>query len=232
MSGEKMTTAASATGSGRQVPSGHLSGALPSGATWVADVPATWNGVLILYSHGYRPPLFFDRNDAQNAPHPRVAEVLVLRGYALAGSSYAGLGWVMDSAVDDQRATLTAVEAVIGVPRVRIAYGTSMGGIVTSRLVAGGGFDGAITACGALAGACAMQDDQLHGDFAVAQLLLDEPAAAPLTGFAGVEEALASAKILTEGVARGLGGAAGRARFALAAALYHLPGWYGGPKPA
>ena len=33
----------------------NYSGSLPDGATWTAQVPAHWNGELLLYSHGYLP---------------------------------------------------------------------------------------------------------------------------------------------------------------------------------
>ena len=34
----------------------HLTGTLGDGATYVIDVPAPWNGTLLLYSHGYVAP--------------------------------------------------------------------------------------------------------------------------------------------------------------------------------
>jgi hypothetical protein len=60
-------------------------GVLPNGATWIADVPANWNGTLLLYSHGYNPG---PANPPVNSPDPATAEALLARGYALAGSSY------------------------------------------------------------------------------------------------------------------------------------------------
>ena len=38
-------------------PTTRYDGVLPNGATWIADVPANWNGTLLLYSHGYVPPV-------------------------------------------------------------------------------------------------------------------------------------------------------------------------------
>lgn len=33
----------------------HVEGHLPSGAAYLMDMPATWNGTVLLYSHGYTP---------------------------------------------------------------------------------------------------------------------------------------------------------------------------------
>ena len=60
----------------------HSSGTLLDGATWVADVPANWNGTLLLYSHGYGPLT------AADAPDPTTQAALLGMGYAMAGSSY------------------------------------------------------------------------------------------------------------------------------------------------
>ena len=37
--------------------------------TWIADVPANWNGTLLLYSHGFGPLTAADAPDPQ--PRPR-----------------------------------------------------------------------------------------------------------------------------------------------------------------
>ena len=42
----------------------HYSGTLADGATWIADVPSDWNGVLLLYSHGFGPLVAADAPDA------------------------------------------------------------------------------------------------------------------------------------------------------------------------
>src|SRR5256885_13447016 len=61
---------------------GHVTGSLPDGGNWVADIPAHWNGTLLLYSHGFGPLT------AADAPDPHTAAALLARGFALAGSSY------------------------------------------------------------------------------------------------------------------------------------------------
>ena len=87
----------------------HFAGTLTDGATWIADVPSNWNGVLLLYSHGFGPPL------PANAPDAGTRDALLERGYALAGSSYDpnGSWWALDSAVRDQFETIDAVSSML-----------------------------------------------------------------------------------------------------------------------
>lgn len=66
---------------------GHHTGTLADGAAWIADVPAAWNGTLLLFSHGFGPTA------AQDAPDPATESALLAAGYALAGSSYRGGAW-------------------------------------------------------------------------------------------------------------------------------------------
>ena len=66
-------------------------GVLDSGAEWTAAVPPEWNGVLLLWSHGYDPTL----SPAEYAP-PSVADALLSQGYALAGSAYSSGGWALE----------------------------------------------------------------------------------------------------------------------------------------
>jgi pimeloyl-ACP methyl ester carboxylesterase len=130
-----------------------LTGTLADGATWQARVPAGWNGTLLLYSHGYRPP--GSPNPASDASDPLTAGWLLGHGYALAGSSYAGTGWAVKEALSDQLATLEAVADQIGPPTRTIAWGDSLGGMITAGLVqqTPERFDGALPLCGVLGGA-------------------------------------------------------------------------------
>src|SRR3954469_17950638 len=83
------------------------SGTTSDGGSWIADVPSPFNGVLLLYSHGFGPP------QAADAPDASTKQALLDRGYALAGSSYdpAGSWWALGSALRDQFETLSAVRA-------------------------------------------------------------------------------------------------------------------------
>jgi hypothetical protein len=102
-----VVTLVAGTGSSASASSRHFTGTLPNGTTWIADVPSSWNGILVLYSHGFGPPL------PANAPDAATRDALLARGYALAGSSYdpAGSWWALNTAVSDQFATIGAVTA-------------------------------------------------------------------------------------------------------------------------
>jgi pimeloyl-ACP methyl ester carboxylesterase len=214
-----------------QQPPTRYAGTLPNGATWIADVPADWNGTILLYSHGYNPgPV----NPPNNSPNQPTADALLARGYALAGSSYSRLGWALATAPEDQLATLTAVQRVVGRASRVIAFGTSMGGLVTGRLAqrAGERIDGALATCGIMGGGVDLHNYQLDGLHALNELLLPGRQV-KLVRFASFDEAVATVQRLTATVQQAQTTPEGRARIALAAAYFHLPGWFPGlPNPA
>jgi len=206
-------------------------GTLADGATWIADVPANWNGSLVLFSHGFRPG---PDNPAADAPDPATADALLHRGFALAGSSYAHAGWALDTAVADQLDTLAAVGHRVGRPREVLAYGQSMGGLVSALLAERGrtAIDGALTTCGLVGGALNLNNYQLDGTYAVASLLLPGEDV-QLTGFTTAAQAQATADRLAAALRQAQTTAAGRARIALAATLFDMPDWAGDqPRPA
>jgi pimeloyl-ACP methyl ester carboxylesterase len=212
-------------------PATRYNGALPNGATWIADVPPNWNGTLLLYSHGYNPTPV---NPPVNSPDPATAEALLARGYALAGSSYSRPGWVADTAAQDGLDTLEAVSGIIGRPRRAIALGTSFGGMITGQLAERGGrrLDGAVATCGLMGGGIDLHNYQLDGSHAIAQLLLAGEQV-PLVRFAGPAEAVATSNRMIAALDQALTTPAGRARLALITALYQEPDWVPGqPKPA
>jgi len=204
--------------------SGHFTGTLPDGATWIADVPANWNGTLLLYSHGFGPLV------AADAPDPTTQAALLARGYALAGSSYdpSGSEWALDTAVSDQFGTLQAVESGVlpGPSRQVLAFGTSMGGLISSLEAQDGAgrIDGALTTCGIVAGGINLNEYQLDGEYAMARLLLPGQQV-QLVGFASTNDALATAATLQAAAAKAQQTAAGRARLALALAFINVPTW-------
>ncbi|WP_369386724.1 alpha/beta hydrolase [Streptomyces sp. CG1] len=210
----------------------HLTGALSDGATWIADVPAHWNGTLLLFSHGFGPTV------AQNAPSPAVRGELLAEGYAMAGSSYDPHGsmWALNSAEHDQFGTLGAVTAKIGTPRRTLAVGQSMGGLVNAQIARDGAgrVDGALGLCGLVAGGTDLDNYQLDAEYTIARLLLPGQDVG-LVRFGSADDAAATAKKLTGAVTAAQATPQGRARIALAAAFLNLPAWAPGrnrPAPA
>jgi dienelactone hydrolase len=203
------------------------SGSLPNGTTWKAEIPADWNGTLLLYSHGYLPTFAGAPNLPADAPDPQTGAALLAAGYGLTGSSYAAAGWALNTAPRDQLDTLAATVTAIGRrPHRVLAVGTSMGGLVTAKLAetGRGRIHGALATCGIVAGGVALGNYQLDAEFAIARLL------APgqnikLAGYATVNEAFGTTAALVAAVTQGQATPAGRARVALAAALYHAPSW-------
>ena len=210
----------------------HFTGTLPNGASWVADVPSSWNGILVLYSHGFGPPL------PANAPDAGTRDALLAHGYALAGSSYdpAGSWWALNTAVEDQFATIGAVTAA-GLPhppeRV-LAFGTSMGGLVSALEAERGAgvIDGALSTCGIVAGAIHLNNYQLDAEHAISTLLT--PAPGPkLVDFANPGEGAASGAALTAAIEAAQTTPEGRARASLVFALLNVvPVAPGVPEPA
>lgn len=217
-------TGAAPAGASATASSGHFTGSLPDGTVWIADVPANWNGTLLLYSHGFGPLV------AADAPDPTTASALLARGYALAGSSYDpnGSEWALDTAVSDQFGTLQAVES--GVlptrPSQVLAVGTSMGGLISALEAQDGTglINGALTTCGIVGGGINLNEYQLFGEYALAQLLLPGQQV-QLVGFANVGDALTTAATLQAAATQAQQTPAGRARLALAMAYLNVPAW-------
>ncbi len=205
-------------------PGSEVTGTLADGTTWVADFPASWNGTLILYSHGFGPLV------AQDAPDPGTKAALLADGYALAGSSYdpTGSEWALDTAVSDQFGTLAAVESTVlpHRPAHVLAFGTSMGGLVSAMEAqqGRGRINGALTTCGIVGGGVNLNEYQIDGEYALAQLLLPGQNV-QLVGFANPGAALGTAAELTAAAAQAQKTPAGRARLALAMAYLNVTPW-------
>jgi len=101
-----------------------------NGARYVIDVPANWNGTLLLYSHGYR-DAFTGSRAAQNASTPAVGQALLAKGYALAGSSFASNGWAVADGIRAAEDLLAYFRSSISKPKRVYAWGDSLGGLIT-----------------------------------------------------------------------------------------------------
>jgi pimeloyl-ACP methyl ester carboxylesterase len=197
-------------------------GTLPDGATYLIEVPLSWNGTLLLYSHGYVVP--GSPNPAQDVGDPVTRAFLLDNGFALAGSSYAHTGFAVEEALPDQIAVLDMFAAMVGSPTRTIAWGHSLGGMITAGLIQRfpDRFDAALPMCGLLSGGAAAWNVALDAAFAFKTLL--GPASAlqlvditdPVANLLLAENILAGAQATPQG----------RARVALSAALGDTPGWF------
>jgi hypothetical protein len=209
------------------------SGTLTDGATWTAQVPDNWNGILILASHGFGPPVL---PPSGHLPPP-VQDALLARGYAIAGSSYDpnGSWWALESAVRDQFETVDAFAGAVGEEPERVlALGTSMGGLVSALEAEQGAgvIDGALSTCGLVAGAIHLNNYQLDAEYAIAKLLMSSPGP-KLVDFANPGEGAASGAALTAAVQAAQTTPEGRARLSLVFALLNVvPVAPGIPEPA
>src|SRR6185312_16531876 len=138
---------------------------------YLIEVPAQWNQTLFLYSHGYVTP--GGNNPAQDVGDPVTGGWLLSHGYAIAGSSYATTGWAIQQALPDQIATLDAFGQVFGPPTRTVAWGHSLGGIITAGLIQRypGRFTAALPMCGVLSGGVATWNTALDAEFAFQQLI-------------------------------------------------------------
>jgi pimeloyl-ACP methyl ester carboxylesterase len=203
----------------------HLTGTLPDGATYVIDVPAIWNGTLLLYSHGYVTP--GSSNPAEDVGDPLTGGYMLAAGYALAGSSYATTGWAVQQAIPDQISTLNAFDSLVGTPTTTIAWGHSLGGMITAGLVQEypSRFNAALPMCGVLGGGVGTWNQALDAEFAFNILLaggsLQVVNITDPMNLTNAEIALATAQATAQG----------QARIALVAALGDTPGWYDPTSP-
>jgi pimeloyl-ACP methyl ester carboxylesterase len=206
-----------------------LNGTLADGATYLIQCPpGAWNGTLFLYSHGYVDP--GGANPAEDVGDPVTGAWLLGHGYALAGSSYATTGWSIQQALPDQVSTLNVFDQTYGKPHTTIAWGHSLGGIITAGLIQDypSLFQAALPMCGVLSGGVATWNTALDAEFAFQQLIDPSVQVVNITdpggNLTGAEQAAALAQQTKQG----------QARLALVAALADTPGWFttGSAQPA
>ena len=185
-----------------------------SGAPYQIDLPVRWNHTLIVWSHGYEP----------SPPGPRVDEIepvtrrwLLANGYAIAGSGFSSTGWAVADAYRDQAALLGLFTRRYGKPRVTIAVGESMGGLISAGLVERfpGRFSGALPMCAPLGGGTGLWNQALDASFVLKTLL----APGSKRALVHLNNPGGNGALVQQIITRALRTPAGRARLALAAAM-------------
>jgi len=98
------------------------------------EVPDTWNGVLVMYAHGYRGEV---TNLTVSSPPTGLREHLIANGYAWAASSYSANYYDVRAGVEDTNALALAFTSLTGraAPTKHYITGVSMGGHVTAAAV-------------------------------------------------------------------------------------------------
>jgi pimeloyl-ACP methyl ester carboxylesterase len=128
------------------LPSQRLWGVL-NGAGYRIEVPANWNGSLVMWAHGYRGTgleLTVDN-------HP-LRSFLLAQGYAWAASSYSRNAYDPSQGAKDTHALTQFFNGKFGKPRRTYVTGASMGGHVTAVVAEqwAQSYDGAMPICGVL----------------------------------------------------------------------------------
>jgi dienelactone hydrolase len=195
-------------------------GRLASGAAYRFEVPAGWNGQLLLYSRGYGAA----PGGAVRAAPDKVRQALLSRGYALAAASYSRPGWALAEGVVDQIAAMDLFAMRHGEPRRTIAWGSSMGALLTVNLIERypARFDGGLAMCGSVAGTLGMMNTALDAAWSFSKLQSTE---LPLRINGSGEAGFAQRQQWTAALAQARGTPQGRARLALAATLGRVPAW-------
>lgn len=166
-----------------------------NGAKYQILLPTTWNGTLLIYSHGYRyaqpaPPSFTPvETSAQPASDDQTAKALLAQGYALAGSSYKSNGWAVSDGVQAAEDLHAFFVEKVGQPYRTLVWGDSLGGLITQVIAEKHPewVDGAAPLCGALAGVVPNMNLALDVSYAVRTLI--DPTL-KLTGYSSYQEAV------------------------------------------
>jgi len=197
-------------------------GKFSDGAAYLIEVPSQWNGTLVLYSHGYVVP--GSQNPAQDVGDPITGAYLLANGYALGGSSYATTGWAVEQALPDQIEVLDKFKTLVGPPSRTIAWGHSLGGMITAGLVQNypTRFDAALPMCGVVGGSVGTWNQALDTAFAF-DVLLGAGSGLQLVNITNPVKNVTIAEDLLTAAQKT---AQGQARIALAAALDDTPGWF------
>lgn len=142
------------------------------GAGYVLEVPADWNGDLIVWAHGFR--------GTGTALTIRAAEVplrsyALENGYAWAASSYSKNDYNVSTGVRDTQQLVKLFQSEYGKPGSTYLAGASMGGHVTAASIEKYPklYDGALPVCGVL-GDYELFDYFLDFNSAAQQLALGE----------------------------------------------------------
>ena len=134
-----------------------VDGSTGPGSVYRLVRPANWNGILLLYAHGY---VSKDLPVGITPDAELVISLLANHGFAVAVSSFSENGWVVKDGTQRTHQLLGLFTERFGAPARVYVAGASMGGLIAIRMVETwpDEFAGVLPAC-AVAGGLARQID-------------------------------------------------------------------------
>ncbi|HZD02579.1 MAG TPA: alpha/beta fold hydrolase [Actinomycetes bacterium] len=190
------------------------------GVPYRVEVPAGWNGTLLLFSG------VLYNGQLGLATYAATEQWALGHGYALAGTPKS---WDVGAGLQSQLAVLDWFEQHIGIPRHTVSWGTSLGGLTAVVLAerSPGRVDGVVSLCGPLAGTVSTWNGLLDLNFAIKTLLAPDSD----LELVHISDPAANQQKLQQIVEGALASPQGRARLALANALADVPGWFTALQP-
>jgi hypothetical protein len=115
------------------------------GSVYQVEMPARWNGQLVLYMHGYG-----ELGPVAQVSPPDIRRYLIGRGFAWGASSFSSTSLIPGRAADETAALWDLFARKYGRPTRTYVTGESMGGMATHIAAEryGNRFDGAFALCG------------------------------------------------------------------------------------
>lgn len=122
-----------------------------NGAPYRIEIPAGWNGGLVMYAHGYE--IVGTPFEPEIPRHADFRRAFTSRGFAFAQSWYRGQGFAVREGIEDTEALRRHFVARYGRPDSTFVTGHSMGGLITVATIEtrAAEYDGALPFCGILA---------------------------------------------------------------------------------
>jgi pimeloyl-ACP methyl ester carboxylesterase len=134
-----------------------VNGSTGPGSVYRLVRPSNWNGILVLYAHGF---VAKDVPVGITPDDELVISLLAPRGFAVAVSSFDENGWVVKDGTQRTRQLLGLFTSQFGAPARVYVGGASMGGLIAIRMIETwpGDFAGVLPACAAAGGSTRQYD--------------------------------------------------------------------------
>jgi pimeloyl-ACP methyl ester carboxylesterase len=132
----------------------HVQGQTGPGSLYALDLPAAWNGDLVVYAHGIVDPVLPVALPGGQDDFTTIRDALMVRGFAVASSSFSANGFALKDAADRTHQLTGLFTAQFGRPRRVVLAGHSLGSVAALQLAETypSQYDGALVVCGFVGG--------------------------------------------------------------------------------